>query len=230
MRSMYVLAAMAITATAYAELDLSAFDGAPVHAVAVDLSAFDADCMVDLTAFDVPPVLLDLSAFDADMRPAVKPSREALDYPKRSSNWTHPGNTKEGLIDHLLQHPNHGGKFAPEMLQSLDYRELESLHSDDHEGQVKTVQLAQINSSPATSRTSPGSVPVVRSQPNSPLAAVTCPNGRCPVRVSSTPVMALSMKLTSHAPQPVYYLQQSPGGVCPTPQRRGLFGLLKGRN
>lgn len=208
------------------ELDLSSFDGKPLQAVAVDLSAFGDGPAVDLTAFDAAN--LDLSAFDG--KPAVKPSPSALDYPKRSSNWTHPGNTKTELINHLLRHPNHGGKFAPEMLQSLDYRELESLHSDDHEGATKPLQVAQINSSPATSRTSPGSVQVVRSQPSSPLAAVACPNGVCPVvRLSSAPVAAQSMTLTRTTPQPVFYVQQQcPNGRCPTAQRVGLFGWLKG--
>lgn len=194
-----------------ANLDLSAFDQQPVTATAVDLSAFEA-APLDLSAFS-DPVQVDLSAFDADQRPAVKPSPAALDYPKRSSNWTHPGNDKSSLIQHLMTHPNHGGKFDSQMLMSLDYRELESLHSDDHEGHVKPVQVASVKYTPP--------------------AAVNCPNGTCPVRVSPPPTTASTgMKPVTATPQPVlyYYPQQGcPGGVCPTPQRRGLFNLIRGR-
>lgn len=192
-----------------AQIDLSAFDPQPVCAVAVDLSAFDT-APIDLQAFEAKPQV-DLSAFD-EPKPAVKPSPAALDYPLRKTNWTHPGNTKAGVVDHLLQHPNHAGKFSAEMLMGLDYRELESLHSDDHEGHAKPVQVASVKHS-------------------SPPAAVACPNGVCPVRVSSSaPVAAQSTTLTRTTPQPVYYYPQSgcPGGVCPT-QRRGLFGLLRSR-
>lgn len=187
-------------------IDLSAFDATPPQATALDLSAFDAAC--DLSAFDAKPQL-DLSAFDG--RPAVKPSPAALDYPIRKSNWTHPGNTKSGLVDHLLQHPNHAGKFAPEMLMGLDYNELESLHSDDHEGAVQVAVIK--NPSPA---------------------AVPCPNGSCPVRVSPPRTTAnTGMTPATATPQPVYYYTGNwcPTGNCPTPQRAGLFsGLrIKGR-
>lgn len=215
MRAIYVLAVVAMTATAYAvELDLSAFDGEPIKATAtVDLSAFDAP-PISLQAFDAVPHV-DLSAFDEPQTPAVKPSQRALDYPQRSNNWTHPGTDKAGLINHLMTHPNHGGKFDSTMLLGLDYRELESLHSDDHEGRVKPVQVAAIKSS-------------------SPPAAVTCPNGSCPVRADSPRTTAnTGMKPATATPQPVYYYTGNwcPTGNCPTPQRTGLFsGLrLKGR-
>jgi len=182
-------------------IDLSAFDAAPPQATALDLSAFDEAC-VSLDAFDARPQL-DLSAFDG--KPAVKPSPAAIDYPIRKSNWTHPGNTKSGLVDHLMQHPNHAGKFAPEMLMGLDYNELESLHSDDHEG---AVQVAAIK------HPSP--------------AAVNCPNGSCPVRVSPPRTTAnTGMTPATATPQPVLY-QSCPGGACPTTQRRGLFYWVKG--
>lgn len=204
------IVALSCGITSAADIDLSAFDGPPACASPhIDLSAFEAAPTISLDAFEARPTV-DLSAFDTDQRPAVKPSPAALDYPKRSSNWTHPGSDKNGLIQHLMTHPNHGGKFAHEMLMGLDYRELESLHSDDHEGHAKPVQVAAIKYS-------------------TPPAAVNCPNGRCPVSVPSTlTTTAQGMTPTRQTPQPVYYYQQGcPGGVCPTPQRRGLFGLIR---
>lgn len=62
----------------------------------------------------------------------------ACSYPVRGSWWTHPGRrlNKADLIAHL-QSGFHGGKFRLAYLHSLSPEELESLHSDDHEGRVR---------------------------------------------------------------------------------------------
>lgn len=192
-------------------IDLSAFDPPQaVCAVAVDLSAFD-DAPVSLDSFDARPHV-DLSAFDEPKKPAVKARPAALDYPLRKTNWTHPGNTKSGIVDHLLNHPNHAGKFSAEMLMGLDYNELDSLPSDDHEGAVQVAAIK--NPSPA---------------------AVSCVNGLCTARVSSSPraVAEQGLSPAMQAPQPVIYYTGNwcPTGNCPTPQPAGLFtGLrMKGR-
>lgn len=54
-------------------------------------------------------------------------------YPLRSSWWTHPGEVHA----HLLV-GEHAGKFDPTWLMSLSNAEAEALHSDDHEGRLKT--------------------------------------------------------------------------------------------
>lgn len=129
----------------------------------VDLSAFDVDA-VALVATTAP---LDLSVFD-DVIPAApveppkpvappkpKPSGQAvkaapghsievpatvdLDYPIRGEWWTHPGLTREDLINHLLIAEAHAGEFTRDTLNRLTMAELESLHSDDHEGHVKPI-------------------------------------------------------------------------------------------
>jgi hypothetical protein len=91
------------------------------------------------------------------------PQSASADYPLRGSLWTHPGNGKAGLINHLMT-GQHAGKFSRSYLESLDLAELESLHSDDHEGRVKT--------------TTTSSVAIIRREPV--FYQQNCPNGRCP--------------------------------------------------
>lgn len=57
-------------------------------------------------------------------------------YPVRSAWWTFPGNTREDMIEHL-QEGFHAGKFSEQWLETLTWPELNSLHSDDHEGKVR---------------------------------------------------------------------------------------------
>jgi hypothetical protein len=129
----------------------------------VDLSAFDVDA-VALVATTTP---LDLSVFD-DVIPAApveppkpvappkpKPSGQSakmapgqsievpatadLDYPVRGHWWTHPGVGRGDLIQHLLTGSAHAGEFTRDTLNRLTMAELESLHSDHHEGNVKPI-------------------------------------------------------------------------------------------
>jgi hypothetical protein len=221
MRAIYVLAAMAMTTAAYAvELDLSAFDGEPIKACAavVDLSAFDAE-PISLQAFDAVPHV-DLSAFDEPQRPAVKPSPAAINSLMRASSvempatvYKRPDDEKLRLVEHLIAHPNHAGKYDFGTLWKCDMATLEAMHTRDHQAQEASSKPVQVAEAKQTA------IP----------AAVDCPNGRCPARVlSSATVTAQGMTPTRQTPQPVLYYQSCPGGVCPTPQRRGLFGLLKG--
>ena len=71
-------------------------------------------------------------------KPAKKPTEPRLaTYPTRESNWTFPGTTHDELIEHILTHDNHSGKFSAEWLRRLTFEELKALHSDDHEDRVQ---------------------------------------------------------------------------------------------
>ena len=74
----------------------------------------------------------DVSKLDLSIQPLTDAS-----YPVRGSWWTHPGpSTKASLIAHL-QDGQHADKFDVAWLQTLSVAELESLHSDDHDGKLK---------------------------------------------------------------------------------------------
>lgn len=71
---------------------------------------------------------------------APKPVAAHAGYPVRGNWWTHPGATNRvELIEHLMQGV-HRGKFSREWLNTLTMPQLESLHSDDHEGKVRYAQ------------------------------------------------------------------------------------------
>lgn len=89
--------------------------------------------------------------------PAVAPARPVAPapvpapragYPTRGSWWTHPGSGKAGLINHLTSDGIHHGKFSRAWLETLSVAQLESLHSDHHEGRV---HWANVGSSSASS-------------------------------------------------------------------------------
>lgn len=48
-----------------------------------------------------------------------------------STEWTFPGNTKEDLIQHLLEDGIHRGRHGNE-LYSMSFEELKRLHSQEH--------------------------------------------------------------------------------------------------
>jgi len=62
-------------------------------------------------------------------------------YPLRGNWWSVEGRwnpSKTMIINHLRQHPNHAKKsFQRENLEAWSYEELQSLHSDDHEGRIR---------------------------------------------------------------------------------------------
>lgn len=150
---------------------LSAFDNVntPVAAPAeaLDLTLFD----MATPAAAEPAESLDLSIFDQCSEPVAKPPLtkprgtpagqekllntsgqiqmaaatgvRAVKYPDRDDYWTHPtAHDREGLIRHLLAEGMHRGRFSEMYLRSLTTAELESLHSDDHEGKA-TLRLTQ---------------------------------------------------------------------------------------
>lgn len=139
--------------------------------------------------------------------PRPEPSRVSLGYPQRADYWSHPGVGKADLIQHLQSGDHHRGKFDADYLWSLSIAELESLHSDDHEG-CASMQLSRLIAGGERRTPAPPS-PVVE------LAAV----------IPAKPQPAAPVT------------QRCPGGVCPTPQaatvnqagaagywKRGLFG------
>lgn len=67
--------------------------------------------------------------------PVVEPLKQVVNghYPVRGSWWSHPGDIRS----HLVNAPQHRGKFDVAWMNSLSVPELKSLHSDDHEGRVK---------------------------------------------------------------------------------------------
>jgi hypothetical protein len=83
--------------------------------------------------------------------------------PASRSRWTHPGNTKAALINHLLTHPNHR-KVSRGQLEQLSYAQLERLHSADHEGLLVSSRLETRSVVTTTTRS----------------ASSYCPSGNCP--------------------------------------------------
>jgi len=56
------------------------------------------------------------------------------------AQWTFPGSTRSDLIEHL-QEGQHAGKFALHQLNQMTFQQLQTLHSDDHIGQIRWEQL-----------------------------------------------------------------------------------------
>lgn len=71
----------------------------------------------------------------------VPVTTSASGYPTRSNHWSHPGNTREAIIVHLLTGAEHRGKFTRAQLERLSLQELEGLHSDDHDSRVQWSRL-----------------------------------------------------------------------------------------
>lgn len=117
-------------------------------------------------------------------------------YPTRQNWWTHPGSGKAGLINHLASDGIHRGKFDRAWLETLSVAQLESLHSDHHEGRthwayVGNAQASSVRPSKTQRRQLYGT------RDGKPPGAVggflrglfgdqryqsssSCPNGRCP--------------------------------------------------
>jgi len=71
-----------------------------------------------------------------------------ISYPIRGSWWSvdhdwKPSRSK--VLRHLRESPNHSKKkFQEWNLESLSFEELQSLHSDDHEGKVKEILVSVV--------------------------------------------------------------------------------------
>lgn len=217
----------------------------------VDLSAFDVDA-VALVATTAP---LDLSVFD-DVIPAApveppkpvappkpKPSGQAvkvapgqsievpamtdLDYPIRGQWWTHPGVTREDLIEHLLIAEAHAGEFTRDTLNRLTMAELESLHSDDHEGHVKPitpsghrpVQVMQVDEIEPVQVADVGRTyfwPSTRRWHATPQPGMTYYDQATGARIDTTAVAPAPQQTTIRINTPRLIPQSfCPGGVCP---------------
>lgn len=94
----------------------------------------------------------------------ARSQNKSIGYPIRGSWWT-------GCSDwrHLTQ-GEHKGKFDTNWLKTLSNSEIQSLHSDDHEHQVK---WAYVNKASATSQKASSHFQVRR-------GSFYCPTGNCP--------------------------------------------------
>lgn len=92
-------------------------------------------------------------------------------YPVRGGWWSH---SDGNLRRHLAQAPQHAGKFDQRWINSLSGAELESLHSDDHEGRVKWQYVRRTAEVSAPRAEAPVRMTWRYSQPR----AYYCPN--CP--------------------------------------------------
>ena len=89
--------------------------------------------------------------------PIVQAAPVRIAYPLRRSWWSGCGSWQHLTVG------EHRGKFDHAWLASLTWSEVQSLHSDDHEGRVKWKYVV---------RPAAAAAPVQRVQ--------GCPNGQCP--------------------------------------------------
>lgn len=150
MRTIFSVAILLLTAPAYSA------------EVPIDLLAIIEKTRTEPTV--APPIKttapIEISVVKA--KPATilpKPAKRS-GYPVRSGWWTGCPNWQH------LTRGEHAGKFDHAWLASLSWAELQSLHSDDHEGRVKSAYVVRPARKPAASYGS------------------NCPNGQCP-RVST---------------------------------------------
>lgn len=119
----------------------------------------------------IPPPVWDKPGFVAKADPALlKAFKVRVGYPLRGNLWT-------GCQDwtHLTR-GEHAGQFPTDWLKTLTPGEVQSLHSDAHEGRVHTEYVPKagaIELSPAMVGTN--SVPTFPS-----FGVSNCPNGQCP--------------------------------------------------
>ncbi len=123
-------------------------------------------CTADVPQFEVvnrcPPVVVN----KMPTAPVAKTG-----YPLRGSWWTGCPNWTH------LANGEHRGKFPAEWLKTLSNAEVQSLHSDDHEGRVKWEYVPGHEAKAATpvqSYVVPSYYPAVTYS--------TCPTGNCPQR------------------------------------------------
>lgn len=64
----------------------------------------------------------------------VRRTQGYVSIPPARNAWTGPVSSKSEAIEHLLNHPNHRGKFQRSYLESLSLADLRRLHDHDHEG------------------------------------------------------------------------------------------------
>lgn len=122
-------------------------------------------------------------------RPGLTPAEVATvptsgHYPLRGGWWSVSGNwhpTKGVLVNHLAGASQHRGKFHRDWLNSLTAAELNSLHSDDHEGRLKRQYVNTSSEAPTETAVAPAQplkAPAVRRAAPTRRYCPTCPTGR----------------------------------------------------
>jgi len=87
----------------------------------------------------VPPKLQVVSVAKSERKEIAPVARKVARVPSKSSpSWNVTGSMaraydKTSLINHLLSHSNHSGKWSRSHLQSLSINQLWFLHDQDHE-------------------------------------------------------------------------------------------------
>ncbi len=116
-----------------------------------------------------------------------------IGYPIRGNYWSVGSNwspSKSQVIYHLLYGGQHAGKFSKSYLDQLSWNELQSLHSDDHEANVKWASVQKIGPARTTKKTTaPRSQSASYQQYTKPRRAFKrrsrfrsgCPSGSCPL-------------------------------------------------
>lgn len=190
-----------IAAPAYAgAVDLSAFDPQPVTATAVDLSAFEA-APLDLSAFSAP-VQVDLSAFDATSATVIVPRHVTVYYTENCAPCERM-KRDVGRGDNSVQVEFQHRSKAPISLGA--YPAIHIKDADHWEYGYR--DLNGLHS--------------LLSQYLPPAGVARPANDNRRV-LSSTPESKQGAMPNTTPSQPVLYYYET------TPQRRGLFDLLKG--
>jgi uncharacterized protein (DUF983 family) len=98
--------------------------------------------------------------------PEVTPQpEERVHYPIRSRWWSGCGSWRHLTVG------QHAGLFDSAWLASLTHEEVQSLHSDHHEGRTKWEYVV---------RPQPAAKPVDKSAPQPTASRSNCPGGNCP--------------------------------------------------
>ena len=98
-----------------------------------------AMCLAPNAWADFAKMQAQLDALQAKAVPVSKPAEPKYNIYRSGSNWTYPvqGNRRESLIRHLMGElgaKKHAEKFDRRELEKLSLKQLEALHSNDHEG------------------------------------------------------------------------------------------------
>lgn len=120
--------------------------------------------------------------------PAAKPTPpapviELRDLPE-SRHWVMPTDERSRLLDHLMGHPNHSGKWTREQLERMPVADLERLHDLDHNG--VTVGGSTPTPLPQPPRQAQRPAAMVAQAPQLVNHSTPCPNGVCPTRGNVT--------------------------------------------
>lgn len=79
-----------------------------------------------------------------------------IGYPIRGNYWSVGSSwnpSRSQVIYHLLYGGQHSGKFSKSYLDKLSWNELQSLHSDDHEANVKWASVQKVGPARTTKKT-----------------------------------------------------------------------------